>query len=110
MLSSSRTMQQSLQHTCYLVASPVASRKRFAGKNVLWACTRHSQRAARQCCHAGMGIGFTKELIIPSNQPQIAIPSNAYGLSIRQMAALGLTDESVAKRLEPQEVSRPFAH
>ena len=56
-----------------------------------------------------MGIGFTKELIIPSNQPQIAIPSNAYGLSIRQMAALGLTDESVAKRLEPQEVSNPFA-
>ena len=52
-----------------------------------------------------MGVGFTKDLIIPSNQPQIEIPSNAYGLSMRQMAALGLTDESVATRLEPKEVS-----
>lgn len=103
-------MQQCLLHSCNRVSGAALSKKEFAGNNVVKSCNRNTRRNVQQSCRAGMGIGFTKELIIPSNQPQIQIPSSAYGLSFRQMAALGLTDESVAKRLEPQEVCIPLVN
>ena len=52
-----------------------------------------------------MGLGFTDGLILPrSSEPKLEVPTNSYGLSTRQMAALGLTEDSIAKPLEANEV------
>ena len=52
-----------------------------------------------------MGLGFTDGLILPrSSEPKLEAATNSYGLSTRQMAALGLTDDSIAKPLEANEV------
>ena len=52
-----------------------------------------------------MGLGFTGGLILPrSSEPKLEIPTNSYGLSTRQMAALGLTEDSFTKPLEANEV------
>lgn len=52
-----------------------------------------------------MGLGFTDGLILPRNsEPKLEVPTSSYGLSIRQLAALGLTEDSIAKPLEANEV------
>ena len=52
-----------------------------------------------------MGLGFTDGLILPGNsQPKLETATSSYGLSTRQMAALGLTDDSISKPLEANEV------
>ena len=52
-----------------------------------------------------MGLGFTDGLVLPkTSQPYLETPSNSYGLSSRQMAALGLTEDSISKPLEANEV------
>jgi len=51
----------------------------------------------------------------PEYDPSKAIicldnPKHAYGLSVRQMAALGLTDDQVQKKFEVELVAPPFFH
>ena len=55
-----------------------------------------------------MGIGFTEGLVLPGREhvepPKLFRPDKKdYGLSMRQMAALGLTDTDVARELEENE-------
>ena len=57
-----------------------------------------------------MGIGFTEGLVLPGREhvepPKLFRPDKKdYGLSIRQMAALGLTDTDVSRELEENEAS-----
>ena len=59
-------------------------------------------------CRASMGIGFTEGLVLPGREhvepPKLFRPDKKdYGLSMRQMAALGLTDTDVARELEENE-------
>ncbi len=58
-------------------------------------------------CYASMGIGFQPESL-PSSSPaqeksKLVIPKSAYGLSTRQMAAMGITDPDVVQRIGPQD-------
>lgn len=59
-------------------------------------------------CNAGMGIGFRPEieepaLILP-DEKELDLPTD-FGLSLRQMAALGLAGEERERRVEPVPVS-----
>ena len=101
-------MEKCLQHSCQFLHSRVTSRKHFAGKTVATPAARQS-RVHAQACQVNMGLGFTDGLILPrTSQPEIETPSS-YGLSTRQMAALGLTDASIAKPLEADEASFSMA-
>ena len=71
--------------------------------------TQQSRRCAPPC-HASMGIGFQPDSP-PSSSPvqeksQLVVPKSAYGLSTRQMAALGFTDPDVVQRIGPQDPVR----
>ena len=102
-------MDKCLQHSCQFLHSRVSCRKQFAGRIVARPAVRQTRSSVEQLCNAGMGMGFTDGLILPrTSQPQIETPPNSYGLSIRQMAALGLSDDSIAKPLEANEVCRPL--
>jgi len=96
-----------LQHSCQFLHSRVSCRKQFAGRIVARPAARQTRSSVEQRCNASMGLGFTDGLILPrTSQPQIETPPNSYGLSIRQMAALGLSDDSIAKPLEANEVCK----
>ena len=59
-----------------------------------------------------MGIGFHDESGSSSSslqeQSQIVIPKSAYGLSTRQMAAMGITDPDVVQRTGPRDPVRTW--
>ncbi len=59
-----------------------------------------------------MGIGFHDGSASSSSslqeQSQIVIPKSAYGLSTRQMAAMGITDRDVVQRTGPQDPVRTW--
>lgn len=98
-------MDKCLQHSCQFLHSSVSCRKQFAGRIVSRPASRQNRNHAQQRCRASMGLGFTDGLILPrTSQPQIETPTNSYGLSSRQMAALGLTDDSIARPMEANEV------
>lgn len=98
-------MDKCLQQTCHSVQTRLACRKQFAGSRFLRAAAPQRFHHAKRTCYAGMGLGFTDGLILPrSSEPKLEVPTNSYGLSTRQMAALGLTEDSVAKPLEANEV------
>lgn len=99
-------MDKCLQHSCQFLHSRVSCRKQFAGQTVARPAARQTRSSVEQRCNASMGLGFTDGLILPrTSQPQIETPPNSYGLSIRQMAALGLSDDAIAKPLEANEES-----
>lgn len=50
-----------------------------------------------------MGLGFTEGLVVPDTKRKYEVPKSAWGLTPRQIAAMGLNDESVVRRLEPKE-------
>lgn len=60
---------------------------------------QQQQRSSKRVCRAGLGIGYLGESSAPA--PEIIIPKPAYGLSMRQMAALGITPEAAV--LEEEE-------
>ena len=103
--SKATVMDKCLQHSCQFLHSRVSCRKQFAGQTVARPAARQTRSSVEQRCNASMGLGFTDGLILPrTSQPQIETPPNSYGLSIRQMAALGLSDDAIAKPLEANEV------
>ena len=105
--SKAGVMDKCLQHSCQFLHSRVSCRKQFAGQIVARTAARQTRRSVEQRCNASMGLGFTDGLILPrTSQPQIESPPNSYGLSIRQMAALGLSHNSIAKPLEANEVCK----
>ena len=96
-------MNTSLQHSCQVLHAGVAGRKTFAGKRVSAPATRLVKDRGQQRCRAGHGF----ELPITS-EPQeslIETPTEPYGLSGRQMAALGLTNPCISKALDEASVS-----
>ena len=100
------TMQQSAGHTCSIGSkgSPQQLCSAAPSRRV-----QHLKRGLTPC-HASMGIGFQPESL-PSSSPvqeksQIVIPKSAYGLSTRQMAAMGITDPDVVQRIGPQDPVR----
>lgn len=98
-------MDRCLQQTCHSVQSRPGCRSQFAGNKFLRAPAPKRVHLAKRICYAGMGLGFTDGLILPrSSEPKLEVPTNSYGLSTRQMAALGLTEGSIAKPLEANEV------
>lgn len=98
-------MEKCLQHTCHLMQSRVGGRKQFAGNSLLQTPAPQKLHHAKRACHASMGLGFTDGLILPRNsQPKVETATSSYGLSTRQMAALGLTEDSITKPLEANEV------
>ena len=89
-------MDKCLQQTCHSVQTRLGCRKQFAGSRFLRAPAPQRVHNAKRVCRAGMGLGFTDGLILPRNsEPKLEVPTSSYGLSIRQMAALGLTEDSV---------------
>lgn len=98
-------MDKCLQQTRHSVQNRLACRNHFAGSRFLRAPAPQRVHHAKRICYAGMGVGFTDGLILPrSSEPKLEVPINSYGLSTRQMAALGLTEDSIAKPLEANEV------
>ena len=103
--SGASEMDKFLQQTCHSVQTRLAYRKQFAGSRSLRAPAPPRVHNAKRVCRAGMGLGFTDGLILPRNsEPKLEVLTNSYGLSIRQMAALGLTEDSIVKPLEANEV------
>ena len=100
-----RAMDKCLQHSCHFLPSRITCRKQLAGRTLICpAAPRHSTYLPQRC-NASMGLGFTDGLVLPqTSQPYLKTPSNSYGLSTRQMAALGLTEDSISKPLEANEV------
>jgi len=100
------------------LARRAASLTQQASSSAACARLQHAQRAPRRArgalrCSAGMGIGFrdreaedvvqTPELLLAESG--IRVPKAAYGLSVRQIAALGLAGgESALKLGEPSPV------
>ena len=88
-------------------------RSRFAGQQL---CLHHRPQPSldRSCssaapCRASMGIGFQPETPSTSGSEassRIVIPKSAYGLSTRQIAALGISDPDVAQLLGPRDPVR----
>lgn len=98
-------MDKCLQQTCHPVQNRPGCKSHFAGNKFLRAPAPKRVHHAKRICYAGMGLGFTDGLILPrSSEPKLEVPTNSYGLSTRQMAALGLTEGSIAKPLEANEV------
>lgn len=105
-----RTLQGSLQrhasHTCSI------ANKAFLQQQFPQLPVRRTQQS-RRCappCHASMGLGFQPESP-PSSSPveeksQLVVPKSVYGLSTRQIAALGFTDPDVVQRIGPQDQVR----
>ena len=105
-----RTLQGNLQnhasHTCS-IGSKATLQQQFPHRPVRR--TQQSRRCAPPC-HASMGIGFQPDSP-PSSSPvqeksQLVVPKSAYGLSTRQIAALGFTDPDVVQRVGPQDPVR----
>ena len=99
-------MQQSAGHTCSIGSK--GSLQHLCSASPLRRA-KHIKRGFTPC-HASMGIGFQPESL-PSSSPvqeksQIVIPKSAYGLSTRQMAAMGITDPDVVQRIGPQDPVR----
>ena len=92
-------------------------RARFPGQQ---SCSGHKRSLSRTSsipaapCTASMGIGFQPEAPLTSgveSESRIVIPKSAYGLSTRQIAALGISDPDVAQRVGPLDpVPAPFTH
>lgn len=88
-------------------------RARFAGQQL---CLHHrpQQTLDRRTssavpCRASMGIGFQPETPSTSGSEadsRIVIPKSAYGLSTRQIAALGISDPDVAQLVGPRDPVR----
>ena len=98
-------MDKCLQQTCHSVQNRLNCRHQIAGSRSLRAAAPQRVHHAKRICYAGMGLGFTGGLILPrSSEPKLEVSTNSYGLSTRQMAALGLTEDSIAKPLEANEV------
>ncbi len=100
------TMQHSAGHTCSI--GNKGSLQQLCSTAPLRR-TQHVKRGFTPC-QASMGIGFQPESL-PSSSPvqeksQIVIPKSAYGLSTRQMAAMGITDPDVVQRIGPQDPVR----
>ncbi len=98
-------MQQSACHTCSI--SSKGSLQQLCSVPVRR--VQHSKRGFVPC-QASMGIGFQPESL-PRSSPvqeksQLVIPKSAYGLSPRQMAAMGITDPDVVQRVGPQDPVR----
>ena len=54
-------------------------------------------RAQHQPCTAGMGIGFTEEYPAAGPASGLVVPSPEYGLTVKQMQVLGLTNDGMTK-------------
>ena len=68
--------------------------------------TQHQQRSSYHYCTAGLGIGYLPESSTP--EPQLIIPKPVYGLSVREMAALGITPEAAVLEEEEAMVCRSY--
>jgi len=97
------TMQLSVGHPCS-IGSKVSLQHFYPG-----APLRRAQQNLRSVspCYASMGIGFQPESL-PSSSPaqeksKLVVPKSAYGLSTRQMAAMGIIDPDVVQRIGPQD-------
>ena len=110
-----RALQSSLQHaSCQgCSTSSLGSRRSPQQLHPQTPVRRHQQRRKGSLqCQAAMGIGFHNESGSRSSslqeQSQIVIPKSAYGLSTRQMAAMGITDPDVVQRTGPQDPVRAW--
>lgn len=72
------------------------------------ALTRSKRRPLRPRCGAGLHLG-PPEYDPDRSKVQLAPPKHAYGLSIRQMAALGLTGDQVQKQFQVEAVKISFS-
>ena len=92
-----------MQHRCQALHAGVTGRKAFAGRRVSAPATRVTRSRGQQICHAGHG--FELPITSEPEQSLIEAPSQPYGLSGRQMAALGLTNPSISKALDEVRAS-----
>ena len=110
-----RTLQSSLQHaSCQGCSTSALGSKRTLQQLYPQAPVRRYQQRRKGSLQfqAAMGIGFHNESGSSSSslqeQSQIVIPKSAYGLSTRQMAAMGITDPDVVQRTGPQDPVRTW--
>ena len=110
-----RALQSSLQHaSCHGCSTSSLGSKRSLQHLYPHAPARRFQqrREGSLQCQAAMGIGFHDGSASSSSslqeQSQIVIPKSAYGLSTRQMAAMGITDRDVVQRTGPQDPVRTW--
>ena len=110
-----RVLQSSLQHgSCQSCSTSSLGSKTSLQQLYPQAPVRRNQQRRKGSlqCQAAMGIGFHRESGSSSSslqeQSQIVIPKSAYGLSTRQMAAMGITDPDVVQRTGPQHPVRAW--
>ena len=106
-----RALQSSLQQaSCHSCSTSSLGSKRSLQQLHSQGSVRSYQQRQRGSlqCQAAMGIGFHEDQFLSPAQEhsRIVIPKSAYGLSTRQMAAMGITDPDVVQRAGPQDPVR----
>ena len=99
------SMQTCLQHSCQPIHCRVTGRNSFTGRKLSQPAIRPCRSRQPQRCRAGLLWQPDEEDLPTVPEPKIVAPANAYGLSPRQIQALGLANDWRPQTTEAQEAS-----